>query len=89
MVLSGTQTKCGTVRVPRKVPSRLPVGNLPSHVLCRHIATVMLRPMIRRPDRVAGYGIGGLSGGEEKGDFDTPLPEVIPRRVVSTCLILC
>lgn len=28
-----------------------------------------LGEMIKRKDRVAGYAIGGLSGGEEKGDF--------------------
>ena len=27
-----------------------------------------LDEMIKRKDRVAGYAIGGLSGGEEKGD---------------------
>jgi queuine tRNA-ribosyltransferase len=28
-----------------------------------------LDEMIKRKDRVAGYAIGGLSGGEEKGTF--------------------
>jgi tRNA-guanine family transglycosylase len=32
-----------------------------------------LDEMIKRHDKVAGYAIGGLSGGEEKGMLSTPL----------------
>jgi queuine tRNA-ribosyltransferase len=33
-----------------------------------------LDEMIQRHDKVAGYAIGGLSGGEEKGTSLSPLP---------------
>jgi len=33
-----------------------------------------LDEMIQRHDKVSGYAIGGLSGGEEKGTSPSPLP---------------
>jgi queuine tRNA-ribosyltransferase len=32
-----------------------------------------LEDMIKRKDRVAGYAIGGLSGGEDKGKYAFPI----------------